>query len=582
MLPYGVIARTQKSFGGLPVLAEITHHQLIVATSIANDKVSFFAGLLHDILKPLLKFEKRGSEWHWPHLDELEVDGTKVDLSKILRQSLSTILCENEIDSLIELIRQHHHRGAVAFNPITYAENEKRGLGIAVIEATLFPRKDLNDMGLYTCIEAKGLTHPYHFFVLTLIYQGIKYYLNEVYHRTFSSLGLKKLIVEYNFGSERIPEIQYDSGNSSLMIKYYVPSKLYSGLKVEHEYGGDAFFNIEEVRPEHDKVKYVKINHAWSDVLTFLVPSPSVDGLTYKMLCVIPGIIAYNGKKVSINSNKIKEFEHEVQNIMNRVLVDIWNNIKLDENHIRVLPYYVEGNEQGNHRCVFCGKRTNIEIKLSQKGLLSDKFTDYHRIGAGQSVCPLCHVGFQCEELLRKQGPASYLPLPCEISSVEVASDFKERYESKYGEYPLNPEEGMALSILGLSTMHLLSDAWYLSLLEKVNESGSLPAWVRLYTLRKQKKMSEFYMKFLIDRRVVIYPLIVKIRPKALISSYGGKRKKFVLNTETLEGHTLWRGSELDITEEHLDALEPLMGKLKYPLHEKVYRTLVSVYGLRE
>jgi hypothetical protein len=59
MLPYGVIARTQKSFGGLPVLAEITHHQLIVATSIANDKVSFFAGLLHDILKPLLKFEKR-------------------------------------------------------------------------------------------------------------------------------------------------------------------------------------------------------------------------------------------------------------------------------------------------------------------------------------------------------------------------------------------------------------------------------------------------------------------------------------------------------------------------------------------
>ncbi len=36
MLPLGVIARTQEDFGGIPVIAELTQHQLIVATALAN------------------------------------------------------------------------------------------------------------------------------------------------------------------------------------------------------------------------------------------------------------------------------------------------------------------------------------------------------------------------------------------------------------------------------------------------------------------------------------------------------------------------------------------------------------------
>jgi len=533
----------------------------------------FFAGLLHDVLKPLLKFKKGRKGWYWLHLDGLEVGGTKANLEEILGQSLSTILSENEVKLLVQLIRQHHG-DAVKYNPITYAENEK-GLGIAIIEAALIPRKDLKDMGLCTCIEAKGLTHPYHFFVLTLIYQGIKYYLNKVYDEIFSSLGLTRLIVEYNFGSEKLPEIQYDDEKLSLILRYHVPSTLYKGLKVVHEYGGNVFFNIEEAKAE-----YIKIQHAWSDVLTFLIPSPSVDGLTYKMLCVIPGIIVYNGKDISTNDDAKRSFESKVQYIVKSVLAEIQESIKLDRSYNEVLLDYVEGNEQGDASCIFCGKKTNRKIRLSRKRLLSEKFTDYHRIRIGESVCPLCHIGFQYEELLREQGPAFYLSLPCEISSVEVADDFKQRYLG-YGEYPLNPEEGMVFSVLGLFTMQLMSDAWYSSLLKEVNKrSSSLPTWIRLYTLRKQKDMEEFYVKFLINRRVVIYPLIVKIRPKALVSSYGDRKKKFVLNTEILEGHTLWRGSELDITEEHLDVLEPLTNTFKSSLYKKVYGTLVNLYGL--
>ncbi|MEL9908245.1 MULTISPECIES: hypothetical protein [Thermoprotei] len=58
MLLFGVIGRTQEYFGGLPLMAEITHHQLIVATAIASEPSLFFAGLLHDVLKPLLNFVK--------------------------------------------------------------------------------------------------------------------------------------------------------------------------------------------------------------------------------------------------------------------------------------------------------------------------------------------------------------------------------------------------------------------------------------------------------------------------------------------------------------------------------------------
>jgi len=579
MLSYGVIARTQKSFDGLPTLAEITHHQLIVATLIASDKKSFFAGLLHDALKPLLKFEleKERRGWRWLHLDGLEVGGMKVNLEEIVGQSLSTTLSGNEVESLIQLIRQHHNRDAVKCNPITYAENEKSGLGITLIEATLFLKKDLKDMGLYTCIEAKGLTHPYHFFVLALIHQGVKYYLNKVYDEVFSSLGLTRLIVEYNFGNEKVPEIQYDDENSVLMLRYYVPSTSYKGMKVVHEYGGNVFFNIEET-----ETKYVKIHHAWSDVLTFLISSPSTDGLTYKMLCIIPGIIVYNGKDVSTNNETEKKFENTVQNIVKHVIAEIQESIELDGSYNEVLLDYVEGNEQGDLKCTFCWKKTDRKIRLSQKSLLSEKFTDYHRIRTGESVCPLCHIGFKYEELLRMQGPAFYLSLPCEISSIEVVDDFKQKYHSAYGAYPLNPEEGVVLSVLGLSTMQLMSEAWYSSLLKEVNKRSSLPKWIRLYALRAQKDLRGLYVKFLIDRRVLIYPLIIKIRPKALISSYGGRNKKFVLNTEILEGNTLWRGSELDITEEQLDVLEPLINTLKSLPYKKIYGKLVNLYGLRE
>jgi len=363
--------------------------------------------------------------------------------------------------------------------------------------------------------------------------------------------------------------VQYDGGSSTLVLRYYVPSTSYRGLRVVHEYGGDASFGV-KVRGKH-----VEIRHAWSDVLTFLTPSPSIDGLTYRVSCVVPGVVAYNGGSVS-TSGDTRGFENKVREAVRRVLDEI------DRSYGEILLNYIEGSEWGDYRCIFCSKRTDRRVGLSQRGLLSEKFTDYHRVRVGESACPLCHVGFRYEELLRERGPAFCLFLPCEISSVEVADDFKQKYHSAYGACPLNPEEGVALSVLGLSTMQLMSKAWYMSLLKEAGRRGSLPEWIRSYTLRAQGDVSEFHVRFLIDRRVLIYPLTVKIRPKALISSYGGRKKKFVLNTEALEGHTLWRGSELDITEEHLDVLEPLTANAKSLLYKRVYGTLVSIYGLRE
>lgn len=87
MLPYGVIARTQRYFGGLPVLAEITHHQLIVASALASEPSLFYSGLLHDILKPLLDFEKDEKGWRWKHLSDVDAGDKLIDIGDLLSVS---------------------------------------------------------------------------------------------------------------------------------------------------------------------------------------------------------------------------------------------------------------------------------------------------------------------------------------------------------------------------------------------------------------------------------------------------------------------------------------------------------------
>jgi len=79
-------------------------------------------------------------------------------------------------NKLLEIIQCHHpnpwckNKKLLKNNPINYVESK---LGLPVIESTILPRKELSEIGLYTCVEAKDLNHPYHCFVLNLLYQAI-------------------------------------------------------------------------------------------------------------------------------------------------------------------------------------------------------------------------------------------------------------------------------------------------------------------------------------------------------------------------------------------------------------------------
>lgn len=576
MLLLGVIGRTQEYFGGLPVLTEITHHQLIVATALASEPSLFFAGLLHDVLKPLLHFVKtKDGDWKWWHLREVSTGSELVDVEKVL--SASRLPSHVDVDRVIEIIKHHHDKDAELFNPISHVESRKK-LGLPVIEAALLPKKKLEEMGLYVCVEARGLRHPYHFFVLNLLYQGLKYYLNRIYGELFSKHGIDKLTIDYFFGDGKSPAIRYQGG--VLSISYFIPSETYRDIHVRHEYGSDKGFSTSF---ENGVVNF---KFGWSDILTFIVPYIDKEGARYRITCVIPGSVKQDKNNlVTSNQEAINSFGETARKILEKVISEIEREVDIRDSYGIMLVDYLEGKEQGEYTCIFCGRKTNRKVRLARNKLLGDNFTDYHRVNllvesSKSSVCPLCHVGFRFEEKLRNRGPSFILPLPTEPIIVRLSNDFK----SRFPESPIDISEGVVPSILGLSTLQLLSETWYTFLLKEMSLASLNLSWLKGYSLRDQKSVEELHLRYMISRKVLLYPLEVKIRPRALISSYGGGKKKFILNTEVIEGHLLWRGSEHDLTEEQLDALEPLLeelSKIKIKSQRKIYSRVVGLYGLR-
>jgi len=598
MLPYGLIARTQKLFGGLPVAAELTQHQIMVATALASGPTPFYAGLLHDILKPLFDFKLEGGEWKWYHLKEVDIgSGKSIAVKDVLEGiDLPSSVSRDRLESIIV----EHHNGKIKNNPIRYVE-EREGLGLPVIESTLLPRKELEKIGLHICVEAPAIAHPYHFFILTLLYQGLRHHLNRVYGEVFSKLGLNRLVVKYIFGERRAPEVTYE-GNT-LSISYSVPSKQYSGLHIRHEYGSDLMFSMS---PEQNGISFT---FGWGDVLTFMVPyigplgghEQTVENsrketediidlgrVSYRIVCIIPGIVKSNDN-ISEDSQAKENFKKRVEDVLKQIVHEIEESSeKCPKYELETLRDYLEWRESGGYICIFCGRRT----KEKEIGVLSEMFTDYPRtnpivIGAEHSICPLCHIGYLLEEKFRGQGPSFILPLAAEPLNVAISEDFRYRFTTP----PIEVKEGIVPSILGQSTLQLLSHAWYLSLLETSNIQK--PEWIKGYKVRSSENMKEIYLDFMLTRKVLLYPLEIKLRPRAIVSSYGGKKKKFVLNTDVIEGHILWKGEEHDLTEDQLDALEPVLkdlgrihagilekAKVRKKM-EKVYSGLKRMYGLR-
>jgi len=591
LLPLGVIGRTQGLFGGIPIAVELTQHQLIVATALASDKTLFYAGLFHDILKPALRFVKKKKEgWNWWHLS-YRMNDKEVPLRNYLQNNQAILELGIDEDIFLEVIQCHHnHRNRLCKkktflkrNPINYVEKK---LGMISMEATLLPSRGLENIGLHVCLEARGLSHSYHYFVLTMIYHGLKYHLNRLYGKIFSKLGLKKLIVEYHFGDYNLPLIEYK--NDILMIKYYVNSSTFRGLWIRHEYGSEFSFDMRAL-----KGGGVGFTFGWSDVLVYMVPHVSSSRYLYRIACVIPGLVSYNEGKIEYNNDSKESFKKNVKNILHKVIDELENSLDLGVSYGDDIIKYLEGHEQGDYNCLFCTRRTNHKIKLSKKNkLLDDKFTDYHRIsgsieGVETSVCPLCHIGFIMEKELSKNrpGPSFLIPLVGDVIEVDILKDFANKFISKYKAIPINTREGIIVSVLGCSTLQLISNAWYKSLLKEVSKTTVKLPWLNAYSIRSQKDIDVLRLSFLISREVLLYPLIIKVRPRALISTYGGRKsKKFVLNTDLLEGHVLWRGEESDLTEEQLDALKPILreiGKSKIGQLRKLYSRLVSLYGLR-
>lgn len=580
MLPFGVIGRTQSYFGGLPVLAEITHHQLIVATALASESSLFFAGLLHDVLKPLLHFEKGEKGWRWKHLYDVKAGDELVNIDDVL--SASQLPSHTDIGYIIDIIKHHHDRGAETLNPISYVESRSK-LGLPVIEATLLPRKELERMGLHVCVEASGLKHPYHFFVLNLLYQGLKYRLNKVYGELFSKHGVNEFVVDYFFGEEKAPEIRHQG--STLFISYFIPSEAYKGLHVMHKYGPDLSFSMAS------KNGIVNLEFGWSDILTFIIPYIDKRGARYRITCIIPGSVKRDENNTVIeNQEAINGFRETTRRVLEEVISEIEREIGNKDPYGTVIVDYLEGKEQGEYSCLFCGRKTAREVRLDRDNFLPDNFTDYHRVSflaesRRLSICPICHVGFIFEKNIAKKysyWPSFLLALPAEPVSVKLSRDFKLRFT----EPPINVSEGIVPSILGLSTLQLLSHAWYLSLLKETSLASANLLWLRGYSIRDQKSVNELHLRYMVSRRALLYPLEVKIRPRALISSYSGRgrSKKFILNTDIVGGQLLWKGSEHDLTEEQLDALEPLLeelAKANIRSQRKIYSRVVDLYGLR-
>ncbi|NJE42473.1 hypothetical protein [Thermococcus sp. GR6] len=501
----GTIARTDP-ISGLPHLDELTHHLIAVATASLkfNSPDVVLAALIHDYFKPVFDF--RNGKWYHFITDP-----------DLYSQLLSEFDDSTNISNVANISQWHHKRENC--NEICQIENSEL---ISTLETSV--PFILPTQREYTVVHHLRVLGKYRMFILALLKEKLAKILSEKYSERFQKiLGVSR--IRYEYRPVNSADTLEDAGrlikendwrievkDNTMVIP--LPSRFHKDTFYFEYYEGTEV--VLDVDTKAKAIRGVKVPFGKALSTVYLTGSQDayllyVDAgfgslsLEYLLDDVLSDL------KQSLSEKKRKNaFEY----------VDLDKVVKS-----------LSGDLHSDELCVLCGEPGEpIESHEKVSSILKAKFTDtWLLLTYGTSVCPVCKLGFEIEELFRGSGMNKHI----------VQEALLEDYHLIHS-VPIFGKEHFMKSISSKIWLELLSEIYY-----------------SLYNskeLQKITKRKEWVVKFYLNPKVLFYPYVADLIPQVLTVALRYSKKKFVLQSG-LHSNIVFPGSEKDLTPEEFSAM---------------------------
>jgi len=528
----GTIARTDPK-SGLPHLDELTHHLMAVATAslkFSSPEVTL-AALIHDYFKPVFDL-RRGKWFHF------------ITDSNLYSQLLSELSDSANISNVANISQWHHNR--TNCNEICQIEKSELISALETSVPFISPTR-----GEYTVIHHIRIPGKYRMFLLALLGEKLAKTLSEKYSEKFQEiLGVSRIRYEYRpLNADNIEEAgklikekdwKIEIKNDTMIIP--LPSKFHGDAFYFEYYGGTEV--VLDVDTKAKAIKGVKV--PFGKALSTVYFAGSHDAY---LLYVDAGFDSLSLKHLL--ESVLKDLK---QSLPEKKQKEAFTHAKLDK-----VAKSLSGDFRSDKSCVFCGEPGEpIESNEKVSSILRAKFTDtWLLLTYGTSVCPVCKLGFEIEELFRGSGMNKHI----------VQEALLDEYQLIYS-VPIFGKDHFMKSISSKIWLELLSEIYYS--LHTSRELGRIT------------KRTKWAVKFYLNPKVLLYPYAADVIPRVTTVALRYSKKKFVLQSG-IHSDIVFPGSEKDLIPEEFSAIRRF-----YTLHpctgahilEKIKNVYHPVFGI--
>jgi len=514
----GTIARTDPK-SGLPHLDELTHHLIAVATASLkfNSPEVTLAALIHDYFKPVfdIRWNPKKNKWDWYHV----LYNDTQPYHHILEEVKDNI----NIPKTAHILKYHHKwdrdlKLCRTGNPICKIEHS--GLISALETNILFALPTHAD---YTVIHHLRIPGKYRMFLLALLKEQLAKTLSEKYSEKFQEiLGVSGIRYEYRpINADNIEEAgklikemdwKIEIKNDTMIIP--IPSKFHGNAFYFEYYGGTEV--VLDVDTKAKAIQGVKV--PFGKALSTVYFAGSHDAY---LLYVDAGFDSLSLKHLL--KSVLKDLK---QSLPEKKQKEAFTHAKLDK-----VAKSLSGDFRSDKSCVFCGEPGEaIESNEKVSSILRAKFTDtWLLLTYGTSVCPVCKLGFEIEELFRGSGMNKHIAQEALLDDYQLIHSV-----------PIFGKDHFMKSVSSKIWLELLSEIYY-----------------SLHTSRELGKITkrrEWAVKFYLNPKVLLYPYAADVIPQVTTVALRYSKKKFVLQSG-LHSNIVFPGSEKDLIPEEFSAI---------------------------
>jgi len=500
----GTIARTDPK-SGLPHLDELTHHLIAVATASLkfNSPEVTLAALIHDYFKPVFDF-RHGKWFHF------------ITDPNLYSQLLSELSDSANISNVANISQWHHN--SKNCNEICQIEKSELISALETSVPFISPTR-----GEYTVIHHLRIPGKYRMFLLALLKEQLAKTLSEKYSEKFQEiLGVSGIRYEYRpINADNIEEAgklikemdwKIEIKNDTMIIP--IPSKFHGNAFYFEYYGGTEV--VLDVDTKAKAIQGVKV--PFGKALSTVYFAGSHDAY---LLYVDAGFDSLSLKHLL--KSVLKDLK---QSLPEKKQKEAFTHAKLDK-----VAKSLSGDFRSDKSCVFCGEPGEaIESNEKVGSILRAKFTDTWLLFTyGTSVCPVCKLGFEIEELFRGSGMNKHIAQEALLDDYQLIHSV-----------PIFGKDHFMKSVSSKIWLELLSEIYY-----------------SLHTSRELGKITkrrEWAVKFYLNPKVLFYPYVANLIPRITTIALRYSKKKFVLQSG-IHSNIVLPGSEKDLIPEEFSAI---------------------------